>query len=451
VPNPYRSDAGFVDAANEQSIEPASSPDTGTISLFSAINLVAASMIGAGVYTTSGFTLADLGTPTRVVIAWIVGGVIAICGAISYGALASRFTASGGEYLFLSRAIHPAAGYVAGFVSILAGFTGATAFAATAFESYLPKWGMLADLPAGTIACAMIMGGALMHGLYARLGTPIQDAMVVGKFVLLVLFFGVAVATYPDEWKGFTPQPSPIPISWSTFAVSLMWISLSYSGFNAAIYITSEVKRPAVNVPRSLWIATLVVTVIYVLLNFVFVFAPAYADVVGQEQVAVIAARSIGGASFEGLVRAVLLVSLATSVSAMMMSGPRVYAKMADDGVLPRWFQFQKDAPTVAIAAQALLAIVVVLMSDLQKLLSYLGFTLSMCAALSVATLFLLRWRGDKVHVPLYPWPPLIFVAGTLMVATIAGFRKPEECMAGVATLAVGLVVYAISTLKRST
>ena len=406
-------------------------------------------MIGAGVYTTSGFTLADLGTPTRVLIAWIVGGVIAICGAISYGALASRFTSSGGEYLFLSRAIHPAAGYVAGFVSILAGFTGATAFAATAFESYLPKWELIADLPSGTIACVVIALGALMHGLYARLGTPIQDVMVVGKFVLLLLFFGVATSCYPESWKGLELNVAPGAFPWMTFAVSLMWISLSYSGFNAAIYIASEVKRPEINVPRSLWIATSLVTVVYVLLNFVFVFAPAFDEVAGQEQIAVIAARSIGGTSFEGLVRAVLLVSLATSVSAMMMSGPRVYAKMADDGVLPKWFRFQKHAPTTAIMIQALLAIAVVCVSDLRQLLSYLGFTLSICAALSVATLFLLRLRGDKVHVPFYPWPPLIFVIGTLMVASIAAVRKPEECIAGVATLAVGLVVY-IVTRRRS-
>jgi amino acid transporter len=441
VPNPYHASEVAAETANE----PSAITDGGTISLFSAVNLVAASMIGAGVYTTSGFTLADLGTPSRVVIAWIVAGIIAICGAISYGALATRFTASGGEYLFLSRAIHPAAGYVAGFVSILAGFTGATAFAATAFESYLPKWGLLAELPVGTIACGMIIIGALMHGVYARLGTPIQDAMVVGKFVLLALFFVMAAASYPEAWKGLSPPDSPEPFSWSAFAVSLMWISLSYSGFNAAIYITSEVKRPAVNVPRSLWIATGLVTVIYVLLNVVFVFAPAYEDAVLQEQIAVIAARSIGGVNFEALVRAVLLVSLATSVSAMMMSGPRVYAKMADDGVLPSWFRFQKDAPKSAIAVQAALAIVVVLISDLRQLLSYLGFTLSMCAALSVASLFLLRMRGDKVQVPFYPWPPLIFVGGTLLVSTIAAFKKPEECLAGIATLAVGIIVYAYS------
>lgn len=413
----------------------------GTISLFSAVNLVAASMIGAGVYTTSGFTLGDLGSPYLVVAAWIVGGVIAICGAICYGALANRFTASGGEYLFLSRAVHPAAGYIAGFVSILAGFTGATAFAATAFESYMPKWGILAELPLGTIASIAIVVGALLHGIHAKLGTPVQDLMVVSKFVLLFIFFCVAATSYPESWDGLNVAATK-PFSLSAFAVSLMWISLSYSGFNAAVYVASEVREPQLNVARSLLIATVLVTVLYVMLNTVFVFASAPADIVGQQEIAVISARKIGGASFESLIRAVLLVSLATSISAMMMSGPRVYAKMADDGVLPHWFRFQSTAPTVAIALQAILAIAVVQLSTLKDLLSYLGFTLSVSAALTVATLFLLRYRGDNVPVPLYPWPPLIFVSATLMIAAIAGIQKPVECVAGVVTLSVGLVVY---------
>ena len=421
-----------------------STKSVGTISLFSAVNLVAASMIGAGVYTTSGFTLGDLGSPYLVVAAWIVGGVIAICGAICYGALANRFTASGGEYLFLSRAVHPAAGYIAGFVSILAGFTGATAFAATAFESYMPKWGILAELPVGTIASIAIVVGALLHGIHAKLGTPVQDIMVVSKFVLLFIFFCVAATSYPESWDGLNKAATK-PFSLSAFAVSLMWISLSYSGFNAAVYVASEVREPQINVARSLLIATVLVTVLYVMLNTVFVFASAPADIVGQQEIAVISARKIGGANFESLIRAVLLVSLATSISAMMMSGPRVYAKMADDGVLPPWFRFQSTAPTVAIVLQAILAIAVVQLSTLKDLLSYLGFTLSVSAALTVATLFLLRYRGDKVPVPLYPWPPLIFVSATLMIATIAGIQKPVECIAGVVTLAVGLVVYSIT------
>ena len=405
-------------------------------------------MVGAGVYTTSGFSLAMLQTPERVIAAWAVGGVIAICGAISYGALAGRFAQSGGEYLFLSRAVHPAAGYVAGFVSILAGFTGATAFAASALESYLPRWTWMESLPPGTVACLVIIIAAISHGVYARVGTPLQNAMVVTKFIMLGIFFVVAAASFPDRWEGLN-VPSESAFEWSVFAVSLMWISLSYSGFNAAIYVASEVRNPQINVPRSLWIATLVVTLLYLLLNIVFVYAPARESIVGQKEIAVITAISIGGENFGSFIRAVIVVSLATSVSAMMMSGPRVYAKMADDGVLPQWFRFQRDTPSTAIALQALLAIAVVQVSTLQELLSYLGFTLSLSAALTVASIFLLRSKGKPIAVPFYPWPPLVFVVATVMVAGIAGFKQPVECVCGLVTLGVGLVIYYVTPRSR--
>ncbi len=408
-----------------------------------------ASMIGAGVYTTSGFTLGDLQSPYRVIAAWAVGGLIAICGAISYGALASRFTASGGEYLFLSRAVHPAAGYVAGFVSILSGFTGATAFAATAFESYVPDLELWATWPVGTIASLVVIAAALMHGVYARLGTPIQDLLVTGKFVLLVIFLCIAFASFPSQWRGLEPTGPVGAFSWPMFAVSLMWISLSYSGFNAAVYVASEARQPSVNVPRALWIGTIVVTVLYLLLNTVFVFAPSFDEVSGKKEIAVIAARSIGGPSFESLIRSVLLVSLATSISAMMMSGPRVMAKMADDGVLPVWFRFESETPSAAIALQAVLAIAAIQLASLQQLLSYLGFTLSVSAALTVASLFLLRYRGDQVKVPFYPWPPLVFVAATLMIAAIACYQRPVECIAGLLTLASGLGFYVLRNRGR--
>lgn len=417
--------------------------------MFSAINVVIASMIGAGVYTTSGFALADLGSPLLVLAAWLVGGFLALCGAISYGALAARFVESGGEYLFLSRALHPAAGSVAGFVSLLAGFTGAMALAALTFEQYLPAVQIsdpTAAWPRNGIATALVVAAALLHGLRRRAGAGIQDLMVVIKLAVIVTFLGVAVyslETAQPGWQGVSTaaaEPWPIPVV--TFAVSLMWISLSYSGFNAAIYITAEVHEGGVTVRRSLLIGTLLVTLIYLLLNGVFVLAPPSEQVLGNPDVATQAARYIGGQWLESLFRMTILLSLATSVSSLMMTGPRVYAQMAADGVLPRLFRPAGDLPRAAIAAQVVLAIIVIHVASLRQLLSYLGLTLSLSAALTVATLFVLRARGEKLNVPFYPWPPLIFVAGTLLVAAIAGWRNPVELLVALATLAIGGIFY---------
>ena len=180
--------------------------------------LVVANMIGAGVFTTAGFTLADLGSPGRVLAAWAVGGVIAVCGAVGYGALARRLTESGGEYLFLARVLHPAAGFVAGWISLLAGFTGAIAFAAHAFESYVRP----ADsaVPPNLIAVAAILVATAVHAVRARFGAFGQNGIVVVKLVVLAVFVGLAGA----RWAGAAPDwPTCTPQEFSLAAFAVEW------------------------------------------------------------------------------------------------------------------------------------------------------------------------------------------------------------------------------------
>jgi amino acid transporter len=241
---------------------------------------------------------------------------------------------------------------------------------------------------------------------------------------------------------------APAPFSLSAFAVSLMWISLSYSGFNAAIYVAGEVHNAAVLVPRALVVGTLVVTAVYLALNAVFVYAPAPEAIVGQHDVATRAAGALGGAPLAMAVRLLIALALLTSVSAMVMAGPRVYARMADDGVLPALFGVQGEVPSAAVALQVLLAVVVIWIAELQALLSYLGFTLSLSAAATVASLFVLRRRegAQRVPVPGYPFVPALFVVCTLGFAGLAALRRPYEPVVGVVTLAVGVVFYLLIT-----
>ncbi len=361
--------------------------------------LVIANMIGAGVFTTSGFTLASLGAPHRVVAAWIVAGGIALAGAVSYGRLARRMPESGGEYLFLSRAAHPLLGFIAGWVSLIAGFTGAIAFAAAAFESYLlPDAARPAWLPPNAVAIAVIVVAGVAHAARARAGAGLQNLAVLVKLAFLTVFIILIAARLPhDVWQG-APLPSapttPRAVA-AAFATALVWISLSYSGFNAAVYIAGEAKTPQRNVPRALLLGTLVVTALYVLLNAAFVYGPSPDAIAGQEDVAAIAAHALGGPRIATLVRAIICLALFTSVLSMLMAAPRVYAKMAHDGFFPRWMRFHGDAPRWAIAAQVALAALFVLVSTLQGLLSYLGLTLSLCAAASAACLLLPACRTN--------------------------------------------------------
>ena len=196
-----------------------------TFGLFSLVCLIIANMIGAGVFTTSGFALGDLGSANRVMAAWVVGGVIALTGAISYAGLVQRMTDSGGEYLFLSRAIHPVAGFIAGWVSLLAGFTGAIAFAALAFETYAfptrPAW-----LPPGAAAVAMVALAAALHGVRVSMGAAAQNLVVMVKVAMIVGF--LLFAAYVALTVGPAPAPPPTtPFSFIVFAGSLVWIYLS--------------------------------------------------------------------------------------------------------------------------------------------------------------------------------------------------------------------------------
>jgi amino acid transporter len=416
---------------------------TPTLSLTSLVCLIIANMIGAGVFTTSGFALSDLGSANRVMAAWVVGGIIALSGALSYAGLVRYMTESGGEYLFLSRVIHPVAGFIAGWVSLLAGFTGAIAFAARAFETYAfptrPEW-----LPSGVAASAMVLLAAVVHGVRVETGAAFQNFIVFLKVAMLVLFLAFAASVALDAGPA-APAPTVMPFSVATFAGSLVWISLSYSGFNAAVYVAGEAKDAQRNAPRALLIGTLIVTVLYVALNAAFVYLPPFEAVVGKADVAAAAAQAIGGDAAALGIRAVTVVALITSVFSLVMAGPRVYARMAEDGVFPQFFRFGGgSAPTAAIAAQALLAVGVIALSDLRGLLSYLGFTLSLSGALTVASLFVIARRHGRQAVSVwgYPFTPLLYVVATLVLAGIAGRRQPVELLTAVITIVSGSVVY---------
>ena len=408
--------------------------------------IVAANMIGAGVFTTSGFALADLGSPGRVMWAWAAGGVVALLGVLCYGALATRLSESGGEYLFLSRTLHPGLGFLAGWVSIWAGFTGAIALAAEATQAYLAPW-LPAGLPADLVGSTLIVLAGLLHTRGVRPGAFVQNAIVAVKLALLVALIALGAAGAQSQ-----PAAAPPPFSVGAFTVTMMWVSLSYSGWNAAVYVGGEALDPGRSLRRSMLGGTLLVTLLYLALNALFVHAAPLAELAGQPDIAAVAARALGGSTLEALVRVVLVLALVTSISSMVMIGPRVLARMADDGLLPARLGFRGELPSAAIWTQVALSIAILWASGLREQLTNLGWILSLFTALTVLGLLRLRAREgpERVPIPGHPLVPLAFLAivfgltGTMLV--VSG----SQLLPALALLASGALVWALAARGRA-
>lgn len=383
------------------------------LGLASATALVVANMIGTGVFTTSGFALADLRSPWWVLAAWLAGGVFAALGALCYGALARRFPESGGEYLFLSRTLHPVAGHCAGWISLWVGFSAPVAAAAYGFGEYTKAW--FPDCHPKWLGTALLLGFTLLHGGHVRGGAWVQNAAVALKVGLIVGFVAVAWPRVP------APAPAAVVVSLPSFAMTLVWISFSYSGWNAAVYVGGEVIRPERNLPLALGLGTGLVTLLYLALNAVFVFSAPVSELAGRVEIGQVAAHALGGRRWADAITLLVDLALITSVSSMTMAGPRVYARMAADGYLPRWLAAEGRPPRGSIALQSGLALVMLWTASFQALLTFIGFTLSLSTAATVLGLLRLRGReGARVAVPGWPVVPWLFLVGVLAMAILA-------------------------------
>lgn len=414
------------------------------LGLSSAVALVVASMIGTGVFTTSGFLLADLKSPWLVLGAWVAGGALAALGALCYGALGRRIPESGGEYIFLTQTLHPAAGFLAGWVSLLVGFSAPLAAAAMGFGEYLRPW--FGGMPPRVSGTLLILTFGALHAANVRSGARAQDWTVLIKVLLIIAFVGYGFTHLPS----FVNDHSP-PVAVSTFAVSLVWVSFSYSGWNAAVYVGGEIREPGRNLPRALLLGTGIVTVLYLGLNAVFVFAAPIENLAGKLDIGRVAAEAIGGPALGRAVSWLVALALVTSVSSLTMAGPRVYARMAAAGHLPRWLAAPSGPPRAAILFQIVIALALLWSAAYEQLLTFIGFTLGLSAAATVFGLIVLRRReGAGLAVPGWPWVPWLFVLSTLAITGFTIFRRPWESAAGLGTLFVGWIAWRSSVRSRA-
>jgi APA family basic amino acid/polyamine antiporter len=452
---------------------------------FPATNLVIGDMIGAGIFTTSGLLMAELGSPVMMLALWLAGGFLALCGALCFGELGAAMPRAGGEYVYLGELFHPLLGFLTGWVSFFAGFSAPLAAISMGCGEYLtgafsgPVGSGDPAIRVKALAILIIGSLAAVHLRGIELGARVQNALTVGK-VMLILGLVAAGFTAGEGSVGHFAGGSPAVgdgWGWKVAGLSLMWIMFAYSGWNAAGYVGSEIRDPARNLPVSLLAGTGIVILLYLGLNVLFVYALPPGKMDGVIAVGGLAASRLWGRGGEVAVSALIAFALLSSVSALIILGPRVYYAMARDGYFFRSFgevHPQSRVPSRAILLQCGMAAVLVVTGTFEQILTYMGFCLGIFPIVTVLGVFRLRRMGSvgwnsksgggqigapegpgtgpaeaSYRMPLYPLPPLVFALASCLILVLAYLERPVESSIALGTVGLGIPVFFLFRRRR--
>jgi len=416
-----------------------------TLGYYTALAVVIASMVGTGVFTTLGLQVAVLHDGLALLALWLVGGIAAACGALAYGELAAALPRSGGEYQYLGRIYHPVLGIAAGWVSVIVGFAAPVALAAMALGRYAATF---LPLPPNWTATATIVLVSGFHAFDVRLGQRFQLLITALKLLLILLFVGAGFSVPITGDVQFGPPAATLDEIFSgDFALALIYVSYAYSGWNAAAYVAGEIENPQRVVPRALVNGTLIVTAIYLLLNLVFLRTVPLGELAGRIEVGALSAAWIFGVRGGLLMNAMLCLLLLSTVSAMVLAGPRVLQVMGEDlpSLAPLAKRTRRGAPLRAILLQQGLALAFVATGSFAGVLSYAGFTLTLFALLTVAGVPLLRYREPTLHRPYrtwgHPWTELLFIALSTVSLWFVVRERPLAAAGALVTIGVALLL----------
>jgi APA family basic amino acid/polyamine antiporter len=424
----------------------------GMVSGLTATAIVIADMVGVGVFTSLGFQVADIKSGFALLLLWIVGGVVAICGAFCYAELATMLPRSSGEYNFLRQIYHPAFGFVAGWLSATVGFAAPIALAAMAFGSYFKS--IVPQAPPLILGLGITWLAALVHLRGVRFGGAFHNVWTAFKLILIVAFIVAGFVFANPQPISFAPSTADLSvITGAPFAISLVFVMYSYSGWNAATYIVGELREPARNLPRALLAGTAIVIVLYVGLNAVFLATTPMPELAGQLDVAFIAGQHVFGPLGGRIVGAVICLGLISSISAMTWIGPRVTMIMGEDMPVLRLFsrQSKHGVPAVAIIFQLLVASLLLLTQSFEAVLDFIQFSLAFCSFFTVLGVIKMRITHPNLLRPYrawcYPLTPLVFLTVTLFVMYYLVVNRPLQSLGGLAIMLAGLAIYYISRL----
>lgn len=417
------------------------------ISMWTASSFVIASMIGTGVFTSLGFQLNDIQSIFPLIMLWIVGGVVALCGALSYSELGAALPRSGGEYHLLSRIIHPSIGFAGGFVSATVGFSAPAVLAAMALGTYFaaifpafdPIW----------VACSMILIFHFLHAFSLKWGTLFQGWSTGIKVILIFIFIIAGFMMNDHQVISILPKPGDVKLIMSSgFAVSLVWVYYAYTGWNSTIYFAGEVRNPQKDLPRSLLLGTSFVMVLYVLLNYIFLYTTPMSEMVGQVEVGYISGVRIFGQTGAGIIAIGISFLLLSTISSYVFIGPRIMETMGEDYSYIRILSKNNSQgiPIYAFILQLAICLLFIFTSSFEQVLMYTGIALIITNSATVVAVFVLRKREPELPRPYkvwgYPWTPILFLAVNAWILFYTFKEQTVESIIGVSLFLASILLY---------
>ncbi len=421
-----------------------------TVGLVTAISIAVANMVGTGVFTSLGYQVADIQSAFALIMLWVIGGVVALCGALSYGELGAALPRSGGEYHLLSEIYHPSLGFLSGWVSLTAGFAAPTAIAAIALGEYTHA--VFPAVPVTHVGAIAIVLITLVHGTSIRWGNYLQNISTAVKVGVVILFIVLGFMASNHQPISLMPKSSDWGILVSPFfAVALVYVSYAYTGWNAAVYIVGEIQKPQKNLPKALFIATVMVTVLYALLNYVFLLLVPIPELAGKVEVGFLAAERMLGPAAADVLSILISVLMISTISAMVFIGGRIAQVIGEDyGVFKLLGKRNaKQIPVNALFFQAIVTLLFLYTSTFEQVMVYATFLLIGMSSLTVAGVYVLRWRRPEMDRPYktwgYPVTPAIFLLVNTFIMVYVVLERPLESLVGLGIMIVGIILYMLN------
>jgi len=423
-----------------------------SIGFYTATSIVIANMVGTGVFTSLGYQVLDIKNGSSILLLWIIGGVVSLLGAFCYAEIGTTFPKSGGEYNYLSKMYHPAVGFMSGFVSSTVAFAAPVAAAALALGTYFHN---VFDVDPKITASIVVVLLSFLHAYTLNWGSKIQTIFTGIKVLLIVTFIVCGLFAGHTGDVSFNMNSNTLgDVTTAAFAIALFFVSYSYSGWNASSYIAGEIENPKKNLPKSLLYGTVIVTILYVLLNYVFLYSAPIAELAGKGDVGFVSANFIFGVTGGKIISIVISILLVSSVSSMVMAGPRVSQAMGTDMKSLSFLSktTKNHTPLNATFFQCIISLFFIFTATFSQVITYIGFTLMLFTFLTVFGLFIIRIKKmntvDSFRTPLYPITPILFLIFNSWLLYFGFTQKPVESLVGVGTVLLGLVVYFIGRKK---